>query len=78
MIKIAICDDEKTMCEYLEQKVSEILKKWNIVFSIVCYTDALKCFQSGLSFDLMFLDIQMPHLNGIALAKKIKKTVFKV
>ena len=30
MIKIAICDDEKTMCEYLEQKVSEILKKWNI------------------------------------------------
>ena len=21
MIKIAICDDEKTMCEYLEQKV---------------------------------------------------------
>ena len=47
MIKIAICDDEKTMCEYLEQKVSEILKKWNIVFSIVCYTDALECFQSG-------------------------------
>ncbi len=73
MIKIAICDDEKTMCEYLEQKVSEILKKWNIVFSIVCYTDALKCFQSGLSFDLMFLDIQMPHLNGIALAKKLRK-----
>lgn len=73
MIKIAICDDEKIMCEYLEQKVSEILKKWNIAFSIVCYTDALECFESCLSFDLMFLDIQMPNLNGIALAKKLRE-----
>lgn len=77
MIKIAICDDEKTMCEYLKQKVSEILKQWDIVFSIICYTDALECFQSCLAFDLMFLDIQMPNLNGIELAKKLRKQSVK-
>ena len=72
MIRIAICDDEKIMCEYLQKKVSEILTQWEILFSITCYTDALDLLNTPLCYDLMLLDIQMPHLDGIALAQKIR------
>lgn len=72
MYKIAICDDEKIMCEYLQKKVSEILTQWEILFTITCYTDALDLLNTSLSYDLILLDIQMPHLDGITLAQKIK------
>lgn len=73
MFKIAICDDEKMMCDILYKKLCNILKQWYVPFSIQCYTSALELLESNLSFDLMLLDIQMPDLNGIELAKKIRQ-----
>lgn len=73
MFKIAICDDQKIMCEYLKQKLHEILKKNHISYYIVCYTEAIELLSSTLLFDLILLDIDMPELNGISLAKKIRE-----
>ncbi len=72
MYKIAVCDDEKIMCEYLQKKVSEILTKWNIFFTITCYTNALDLLNTTISYDLILLDIQMPVLDGVTLAQKLR------
>lgn len=73
MFKIAICDDQKIMCEYLKQKLNEILKKNHIPYYIVCYTKAIELLNNALWYDLILLDIDMPELNGISLAKKIRE-----
>lgn len=77
MIKIAICDDEAAMCKSLKQMVASKLEQWEEVFRITCYTNAVQLLCSALDFDLIFLDIQMPNLNGVALAKRLREKEFE-
>lgn len=76
MIKIAICDDEEVMCRRLREMVSELLTRWKEPFSVTCYTGSLALLVSPLDFDLIFLDIQMPGLDGMTLAEKIRQKGF--
>lgn len=72
MIRIAICDDEPLLVDYLVEQINLYSK-----------TEATKCvihtFNSGLSlltstepYDLLFLDIEMPVLDGLAVAKRLR------
>ncbi|MCI8549078.1 MAG: response regulator transcription factor [Lachnospiraceae bacterium] len=76
MIRIAVCDDESVMCRQLAQMISAKLKKWEEEFVITCYTSAVRLILSPLDFDMIFLDIQMPGINGVELAKKLRKKEF--
>lgn len=73
MMKIAICDDEKAACELLMQKVSSYMEEWKEPCEIKCFLSAAELLQTPCSFDLFFLDIQMPKQDGIALAKMIRE-----
>ncbi|MEY8336589.1 LytTR family DNA-binding domain-containing protein [Lachnospiraceae bacterium 62-35] len=73
MIKIAVCDDEAMMCDLLKDMISEKLTLWKENFCISCYLDSSHLLDSSLDFDLIFLDIRMPGLDGIALAKKLRQ-----
>lgn len=72
MIKIAICDDEKIACELLEKKILSYMENWKEHCEIKCFFSAMELLQTPCTFDLFFLDIQMPEQDGIALAKKIR------
>lgn len=76
MVKIAICDDELFACENLKKTVARKLEHWEVPFKITCYTNAVRLFCSPLEYDMIFLDIQMPNLNGITLAKKLRDRDF--
>lgn len=76
MIRIAVCDDEPSMCEYLKQTISAIMEQQQERCRVTCYTNAVRLLCSPLDFDLIFLDIQMPNLDGIALAKKLRQKDF--
>lgn len=77
MIKIAVCDDEPVMCGRLEQMVASRLEQWDEAFRITCYTNAIQFLHSPLDYDLVFLDIQMPNLDGIGLAKRLREKDFE-
>ncbi|MCI9006721.1 MAG: response regulator transcription factor [Lachnospiraceae bacterium] len=77
MIKIAVCDDEPVICEQLKQMVASKLKQWDEPFQIACYTNAVQFFYMPLDYDLIFLDIRMPNLNGMELAKKLREKDFE-
>jgi DNA-binding LytR/AlgR family response regulator len=72
-MRIAICDDQ---AECLEQTLSAIRKCISVAEA------RIDLFKGGLSFlkevkrapyDLVFLDIEMPEMDGITLAKKLRK-----
>ena len=74
MLNIAICDDEKVICEMLRQKISVYMKKNHEPFRIECYYNAAQLLQSQYHHQIYILDIDMPDLNGIALAKKLRES----
>ena len=71
-MKILLVDDEELQLIRLEKSILNILPDAE-VFS---YTNSLKAFEecSNKNIGLAFLDIEMPELNGIQLAKKLKGT----
>jgi DNA-binding LytR/AlgR family response regulator len=75
-INIAIVDDEEVQVELLEKYV----KNWANKKDIRVITEAFyngESFQFSWSmdktYDVLLLDIEMPGINGIELAKKIRK-----
>lgn len=77
MVKIAICDDQETMAGQLKDAVSRTLTGWKEDFGITCFYGAHRLLLSAMEFDLIFLDIQMPLLDGMSLARKIRDKGFE-
>lgn len=71
-MRILICDDEKQYTEQLEEKIKDYIKSRGINAEITASGDPESIIKSDMSFDLVFLDVQMP-INGISLAKELKK-----
>ncbi len=72
-MKILICDDEHSYLNTLTVHIDEYMNDHHIPCTITAVMDPLPVVQDDTSYDLAFLDIQMPGLNGIALAKELRK-----
>ncbi len=74
-MEIAICDDEKQVCEWLKNKIQK--RYPNAV--IYCYQTGQELIEYDWTTypDILFLDIQMPQINGIELAQSLRKKGWK-
>lgn len=77
-MKILICDDEERYLNELKVHVEEYLRTHNIKAELFTALNPKEIMDSSFAFDLVFLDIQMPELNGIELAKELKNRNNKV
>lgn len=72
MIKIAICDDEKNIRDYL----SGLIRKQNMECEITEYASASEYLLTDRENDLLFLDIEMragsSEIDGMELAREIR------
>ena len=73
MIQIAICDDEPVMCRLLKEKLTYLLKAQQEPFSITCYTSSLDLLIAPIAYELIFLDIRMPGVDGMEAAKQLRE-----
>ena len=75
MIKIAICDYEAILLEKNRTIVQEYITKNRIVAEIETYTSGdfmLGDIEDGMQYDLLLLDIEMPHKSGMEIANVVK------
>lgn len=77
-MRILVCDDEERYINELKVHIEEYLRLHKIKAELYTTRDPKKITNSELAFDLVFLDIQMPEIDGIALAKELKKRNNKV
>lgn len=71
-MKILICDDEKIFLDALQNHVEEYMQIHHIRYSMKALLDATQVNEDEV-FDLAFLDVQMPNLDGITLAKQLRQ-----
>ncbi len=75
-MNIAIVEDNNIYLKYLEKKIHFELEKNNIECKIVSYQNGeclLKQLIEGEKFDCIFLDYNMPNINGFNLGKSLRK-----
>lgn len=68
-MKIAICDDEKIMQEYLKEEIDSYFQSMDVL--TLCYSsgEELLADYEKQQYDMVFLDIEMKGLNGLQVAK---------
>lgn len=76
MIRFAVCDDQPQIASLEAEMVEGYCKENGIACEIKLYTDSkmlLYDVQENMFFDMLFLDIEMPELNGMELAAGIRE-----
>lgn len=72
-MKVAICDDEKLYVEKVYEIVNNFFTTQDInadIYTFYCGEDLAKCDEI---FDIVFLDIEMGEMNGIATAQMLNQ-----
>lgn len=73
LLKIAVVDDEMIFVDKLIGKITESCEKLNIEFTIDKYSNGYDLLENYKKYHLIFLDIEMPAIDGITTAKKINE-----
>ena len=73
MLKIAILDDDKTALMISTAAVEAFLKEKNAEYKLFSFSNPLNFLASAKEekFDLSFLDIDMPEMNGLSVANEL-------
>jgi len=76
-MKIAICDDDTGDIEHLRKHIDSHSDEHEI-YCFLSTEDFLKRIYLGEQFDFLFLDIQMPGVDGWEIAQDLKKLKQKI
>lgn len=74
MLRAAICDDEQVMLDYLYEHISAEFQRQGTDIHIEKFTlsrDFLNIHKAE-PFDVVFLDIKMPDIDGFEVAKRVR------
>lgn len=73
MIRVSVLDDEQTSRDLIKEYILRFQDETKIDFDIHFFSDPLSFLDEYVVSDLVLMDIDMPHLNGIETAEKLRK-----
>lgn len=79
-MKIAICDDSNIILEYMSEKIKDIFNEQKCSVVIEKFNNGKDLIKNLTNefFDVIFLDIDMPNLNGFDVARKIQSSAISI
>jgi two-component system LytT family response regulator len=74
IMRISICDDDSLITEKLTKYINNYFEHNHIKCpEIVCFSNGEDLLADSGNIDILFLDIEMPGVNGIYVGKELKK-----
>lgn len=73
MFQIAVCDDDAAECSRLSGYVSDFFGLRNIPAEIDTFQSGAQFLSAGNCYDLYFLDVMMPQMSGLEMARALRK-----
>lgn len=73
-LKIAICDDVNIFCNEIKRQLSLL----NPNYKIDTYNSRIDFLKIKKYYDILFIDIEMPEINGLKLAQNYAKKILTV
>lgn len=78
-MRILICDDDALIIEQLQKYIRNFFKNISVKCpELVCFSDGESLLADKGEKDILFLDIEMPGMNGIYVGKELKKKNDKI
>ncbi len=74
MIQIGICDDKEYVAKELNELIQEICLSHDIHCKIYAFTSSKKLLEHSSELSVVFLDIEMPEMDGIKLGRMIRES----
>lgn len=77
-LNIAICDDDEAAIEYLKSCITHFYFAFDVEVSISTFTNGrafLDSYTEKGQYQLIFMDVEMPELNGLDTASILRSTI---
>lgn len=71
MLQIAICDDDPNLIKSLSQMVAQSLDRTGRAYTIYTFSTGADLLKANQHYDVIFLDIKLPGMDGRTVAKKM-------
>lgn len=68
---IGVCDDMQNTHIMIEEVLKEYQKQFDIICNIVHYYSGDELLETAAELDMLFLDIEMPKMDGIEVAEQL-------
>ena len=75
MFSVAICDDEPIICTQFEKALVNYKEEQINLDMFFTGEELIKSLVAGNYYDLIFLDIELGHINGVEVGKLIRDTL---
>lgn len=74
-MKVAICDDVMEVCSDLERILLDLKKEKNMYLTVDVFSSGEELMEelNNVRYDLIFLDIELIHMNGVEVGQYIRK-----
>ena len=74
MLKFAVCDDEPLMTQELAEYLAGYMEEQSITaYEVSRFSNGRALLDAGGPFDVIFLDVQMEHPDGMETAKQLRQ-----
>lgn len=72
MLQIAVCDGDEIMGEKLKRLIEQRLQREE-EYRVLVFSSGRQLLESGIHFDIFFLDIDLRDINGIDMARQLRQ-----
>lgn len=73
LIYMGICEDKQVVRDYIRLLLEEYARQTNLVCEIDAYPDGQTFLEANKTYDILFLDVVMPGLDGLALGALLRQ-----